>query len=511
MKSLTRATRILDNVRLSQSCKNITGFRNMANIKAQYKKAITFENLNPNIVRLEYAVRGPLYLRVLEIEQELKDGVEKPFNKVIKANAGDAQAMGQIPISFIRQVLVCVSYPEMIETSNFSKDVKERAREILDACVGNSIGSYSIAVGIESIRKSVANFIEKRDGYKANWRDICLTAGASAGIKNCLELLINDIEGKPSGVMIPIPQYPLYSASLAEYGLKQVDYYLDESKNWALTIEELDRALLDGSKDCKVRALVVINPGNPTGQVLTRDNIENIIKFAYKHSLMIFADEVYQQNIFEGEFHSFKKVLVELGAPYNQVEVVSFMSTSKGFMGECGLRGGWMEIVNMEPKVQANLYKCMSAKLCASTLGQAVVDCVARPPQEGDASYEQYVQERDNVLESLNIRAKMIEELFNNMEGFRCNVVQGAMYAFPRIELSGKAIEAAKKAGQEPDVFYAFRLLEATGICVVPGSGFGQEPGTYHFRTTILPQMDLLREMVDSFQKFHQKFTQEFS
>lgn len=85
------------------------------------------------------------------------------------------------------------------------------------------------------------------------------------------------------------------------------------------------------------------------------------------------------------------------------------------------------------------------------------------------------------------------------------------MYAFPRIELSRKAIESAKKAGQEPDVFYAFRLLEATGICVVPGSGFGQEPGTYHFRTTILPQMDLLREMVDSFQKFHQKFTEDFS
>lgn len=396
----------------------------MTNTKAPYKKALTFENLNPNIVRLEYAVRGPLFLRVLEIEQELRDGVQKPFNKVIKANAGDAQGMGQIPISFIRQVLVCVSYPEMIETGNFPQDVKERAREILGACVGNSIGSYSLAVGIELIRKSVAGYIERRDGYRANWRDICLIAGASTGIKNCLELLINNIEGKPSGVMVPIPQYPLYSASLAEYGLRQVDYYLDESKNWALTVEELDRALVEGSKDCKVRALAVLNPGNPTGQVLTRENIEEIIKFAYKHSLMIFADEVYQQNIYEGQFHSFKKVLVELGAPYNQVEVVSFMSTSKGFMGECGMRGGWMEVVNLDPTVQANLYKCMSAKLCASTLGQVVVDCVARPPQEGDASYEQYVRERDSVLQSLKIRAKMIEELFNNMEGFRCNVVQ---------------------------------------------------------------------------------------
>ncbi|KAI5632402.1 hypothetical protein NE865_14894 [Phthorimaea operculella] len=85
------------------------------------------------------------------------------------------------------------------------------------------------------------------------------------------------------------------------------------------------------------------------------------------------------------------------------------------------------------------------------------------------------------------------------------------MYAFPRIDLPPKAIEAAKQAGQAPDVFYAFRLLEETGICVVPGSGFGQRPGTHHFRTTILPQPALLKEMLEIFQKFHTKFAKEFS
>lgn len=84
------------------------------------------------------------------------------------------------------------------------------------------------------------------------------------------------------------------------------------------------------------------------------------------------------------------------------------------------------------------------------------------------------------------------------------------MYAFPQIRLPEKAIEAAKKAGQAPDVFYAFQLLEQTGICIVPGSGFGQRPGTYHFRTTILPQPAKLKEMLDMFRAFHEKFLKQY-
>lgn len=87
----------------------------------------------------------------------------------------------------------------------------------------------------------------------------------------------------------------------------------------------------------------------------------------------------------------------------------------------------------------------------------------------------------------------------------------GAMYVFPRINLPPKAIEAAKAAGQAPDVFYAFKLLESTGICVIPGSGFGQKPGTYHIRTTILPQKEMIKTMLNSLKEFHLKFMKEYS
>lgn len=390
----------------------------------EFKKSITLRNLNPHIIKLEYAIRGSLFHRLTEIENELKKGTQMPFTRLIKANIGDGHSIGQKPISFIRQVLACVSYPELIKTEYFLQDVKQRAADVLNGCDGNSVGSYTTSLGIDAVRQSVATYIEKRDGCKADWNNICLSPGASAAIKSCLKLFINNTNGHKSGVMLPVPQYPLYSATLAEYGLTQVEYYLDESKNWALTIEELERSYKEASKTCKIRVLVVINPGNPTGQVLTRENIEDVIKFAYKYSLFIFADEVYQQNIYEGKFYSFKKVLSEQKAPHNQVELVSFMSTSKGYMGECGLRGGWLEVVNMDPEVQNNLYKSISARHCPNTLGQTVVYCVVRPPVEGEPSYELYTKEKSDVMKSFATRAKIVEQMFNDMEGISCNVVQ---------------------------------------------------------------------------------------
>lgn len=104
----------------------------------------------------------------------------------------------------------------------------------------------------------------------------------------------------------------------------------------------------------------------------------------------------------------------------------------------------------------------------------------------------------------------MVEKAFNSLEGFSCNTVQGAMYAFPQFKLPQKVIEAAKKANKAPDAFYAFELLENTGICIVPGSGFGQKPGTFHFRTTILPQPENLKIMLEKFGEFHKEFLKKY-
>jgi alanine transaminase len=367
-------------------------------------------------------------------------------------------------------------------------------------------------LGIEVIRRHCAEYIQRRDGIPSDWQNIILSAGASGSIKAILALLRCPVDGKRPGVMVPIPQYPLYSATIAEFDMAQIGYYLDESNKWGLDINELQRSIDEAKKTSAVRAIVIINPGNPTGQVLSRDNIVEIIKFAHKEKLFIFADEVYQDNIYASgsKFFSFKQVLTEMGEPYNKMDMASFMSCSKGYMGECGIRGGYAEVINMCPEVKAALLKSISAQLCPTTVGQACIDCVVNPPKQGEPSYDLFMKEKNGVLQSLKERAEMVANTFNSIEGFSCNPVQGAMYAFPQFTLPQKAIDAAKKAGQTPDSFYAFQLLESTGICIVPGAGFGQRPGTYHFRTTILPQPEKLKEMLDLFRDFHVKFLAQY-
>ncbi|KAK9701600.1 Aminotransferase class I and II [Popillia japonica] len=502
-------------------------------------KCLEMDNLNPNIKVMEYAVRGPLVTRAGEIEKELQKGVQKPFKEVIKANIGDCHAMGQKPITYIRQVLALVSYPALLSDSRFPDDVKQKAQTILGGCRGGSVGSYTDSPGIEIIRRHAAQYIERRDGIPSDWQNIILTAGASDGIKGIVKLMICNKNSKKPGVMIPIPQYPLYSATLAEFDMEQIGYYLNESTGWGLEVNELKRSYAEASKTCCPRALVVINPGNPTGQVLSRKNIEEVVKFAHEHDLFILADEVYQDNVYaEGsKFHAFKKVMMEMGKPYSDHELASFMSCSKGYMGECGLRGGYVELINMCPQVKLMYLKALSAMLCPTVLGQTVIDCIVDPPKKGEPSYDLFIKEKTAVLDSLKLRAKMVYDAFNSFEGFSCNHVQGAMYqlrakmvydafnsfegfscnhvqgamyAFPQIKLPPKAIEEAKRRKQPADAFYAFELLEQTGICIVPGSGFGQQPGTFHFRTTILPQPDKLKIMLQMFNSFHKEFMQKY-
>lgn len=118
-------------------------------------------------------------------------------------------------------------------------------------------------LGIEIIRQHCAEYIQRRDGIPSDWQNIILSAGASGSIKAILALLRCPVDGKRPGVMVPTPQYPLYSATIAEFDMAQIGYYLDESKNWGLDINELQRSIDEARKTCSVRAIVIINPGNP--------------------------------------------------------------------------------------------------------------------------------------------------------------------------------------------------------------------------------------------------------
>ena len=449
--------------------------------------AMKLSELGKSVLETEYAVRGPIVARAQELEKSGKD--------IIYCNIGNPQALEQKPLSWVRQILALCEYPDLarMASGSFPADTIDAAEKILKGS-RFGLGAYSESKGVRFIREAVAAFIHERDGIHADPDNIYLTDGASKGVQAALRLLLS---GPQDGIMVPIPQYPLYSATITLYEGKQVNYYLDEHNDWKLSRQMLEESLAEAKRyDVTVKAIVVINPGNPTGSVLDADNIGMIIDFAKEHGLTILADEVYQENIYKpgDSFTSFAKVMASMQE--TDVSLFSFHSTSKGFLGECGHRGGYFEIRNIPADVAAQILKLQSISLCSNLPGQAAVYCMVNPPKAGSPSYSTYSAERNGILGVLKERASILAEGLNKIPGISCNTVAGAMYAFPMVELP---------AGRT-DAQWCMSLLEATGICVVPGSGFGQIPGTAHFRTTILPPTDKIRKVVELIGEFHRNY-----
>jgi aspartate/methionine/tyrosine aminotransferase len=450
---------------------------------------VRLTDLSLTVLETQYAVRGPIVARAAELE--------KAGRRVLYGNIGNPQALGQKPLSYIRQVLALCEYPALLEApgagSLFPADVVERARKVLEG-TKYGLGAYSESKGVKVIRDAVARFISERDGVEADADSIFLGDGASKTVQLALRTLISS---PADGIMVPIPQYPLYSATITLYGGKQIPYYLDEDHDWRISRELLDKAFIDAvRKGIKVKAICVLNPGNPTGSVLDHENIAMIIDFARSHDLSILTDEVYQEDVYitDFRFYSFAKVMAEMGV--SDVSLFSFHSASKGFIGECGHRGGYMEIRNMPGEVVEQITKLQSISLCSNLPGQVVTYCMVSPPREGDPSFSLYVAERDHIMSELRSRATILAEGLNSIPGIHCTRIAGAMYAFPRVTVPG---------GKTDDQ-YCLDLLEETGLCVVPGSGFGQLPGTHHFRTTILPETAQIHEFVEKLDGFQASY-----
>ncbi len=468
--------------------------------------------VNPNILEMEYAVRGPIPKRAAELK--------KQGRKIIPANIGNPQALGQVPLTYLRQVLSLVEDPGKIDRERqlkslfeenpycdlkdedfISEDILQLSENILMAS-GSGMGAYTESKGMLFIREAIADFIDRRDGVEpgigipADAESIFLTTGASQGVYFVVDLLL---AGENDGIMIPIPQYPLYSAAIKKAGGIQVNYYPDEERGWVFDRSVLDDAYQGAQEDgVNVKAIVVINPGNPTGAILDERSMLEVIQFAKEHQLMIIADEVYQENVYGGKFLSFAKVLGT-----EQVPLASLHSISKGFLGECGHRGGYLEMRN-PPKIEGTsfdfidlLNKQASVSLCSSTPGQVMTYLMVKPPLENTRTYQTYLEEKQRVLNDLHEKALMIREAFKEMKGMECYGETGALYLFPRLGVLPEGTT---------DYDYCMALLEETGLCTVNGSGFGQKPGTQHLRIAFLPSKELLEQVLPSWIEFHNRY-----
>ena len=466
--------------------------------------------VNQNLVDMEYAVRGPIPLRAMDLQKEGRT--------IYACNIGNPQALEQKPISFYRQVIALLESSNIERERNLTKlaknnsdlfkesgiriiseDIIDYSEEFLHNC-RTGMGAYTESKGPAFIRKEIAAFIDSRDknDIASDPDSIFLTDGASDAVRRILELLIT---GSNDGIMIPIPQYPLYSATIKRCGGLLVGYYPDEEKDWALTPDILEesyqKANLEG---INIKSIVIINPGNPTGSILDKNSIDGIVNFVEKYDLSIIADEVYQENLYGGLFISMSRAIGSRDIP-----LFSLHSISKGFSGECGHRGGYMELRNMpimnNTKINLSelILKQASVSLCSNTVGQAIVYMMVKPPKMGSEAHDTYIEEKNTILSELEAKAALIKESFKQMEGMQCFGRTGAMYLFPRMNFLPNDIT---------DFDYCMRLLEETGICTVNGGGFGQKNGTNHLRIAFLPPKDSITRFLPDWIRFHNRFIQ---
>ena len=466
--------------------------------------------VNQNLVDMEYAVRGPIPLRAMDLQKEGRT--------IYACNIGNPQALKQKPISFYRQVIALLESSNIQRERNLTKLAKNNSdlfkdsgisiisKDIIDYSeefLHNSLtgmGAYTESKGPAFIREEIAAFIDSRDknDIASDPDSIFLTDGASDAVRRILELLIT---GSNDGIMIPIPQYPLYSATIKRCGGVQVGYYPDEEKDWALTPDILEESYQKAtSEGINVKSIVIINPGNPTGSILDKNSIDGIVNFVEKYDLSIIADEVYQENLYGGLFISMSRAIGSRDIP-----LFSLHSISKGFSGECGHRGGYMELRNMPIMNNSNvslselILKQASVSLCSNTVGQAIVYMMVKPPKMGSEAHDTYIEEKNTILSELEAKAALIKESFKQMEGMQCFGRTGAMYLFPRMNFLPNDIT---------DFDYCMRLLEETGICTVNGGGFGQKNGTNHLRIAFLPPIDSITRFLPDWIRFHNRFIQ---
>ncbi len=332
-----------------------------------------------------------------------------------------------------------------------------------------NLTGYSASAGvdeaIEAIREEAL-----RNGFEPV--DIFVTTGASEAIDFALTALVNSGEN----VLVPYPGYPLYTAILAKLEAEPNPYYLKEENGWQPDPEEIESKV-----NSKTRAIVLINPNNPTGAVFSKEVLLAIVDIARRHNLVILSDEIYDKLVFGDKRHT------SIASLAPDVPVVTFNGLSKCYLAP-GFRIGWGIVSG--PKEALKDYIEAIHKLARARLSTSHPEQYAIPVAlNGKNSH------LAEVLTKLEKRRDLTYKMLNEIPGISCVRPEGAFYAFPRINVPGVS-----------DREFVRELILETGVVVVHGSGFGQKPGTAHFRVVFLPPEDVLVKAYTRLAEFAEKF-----
>ncbi len=386
---------------------------------------------------LSYAIRGPIFDKAQELEAA---GI-----KVTNLNIGNPAPFGfDVPDAIIH---------DMINN--------------LRAAQG-----YSHHLGIVSARNAVMHHTRQQGVKGVTIEDIFIGNGVSELIMMSIQAIVNDGDE----ILVPSPDYPLWTTAIALCGGKPVHYICDEKSEWNPDVKDMASKVTS-----KTKGIVLINPNNPTGAVYDHDVLQEIIKLATKNKLIIFSDEIYDKILYDDNVH------IPLASLTNEVLIFTFGGLSKNYRA-AGFRGGWLYLSGLVSKaknVVEGINLLASMRLCANVPTQYTIQTAL----EGYQCINDLVSKDGRLAQQRDL----IYQKISDIPGLSCVKPKGALYIFPEMDLN--------MYNFKDDNDMAYRLLQEKHVLIVPGSGFNHFDN-HHFRIVFLPNIEVLHKALLKIHEF---------
>jgi alanine-synthesizing transaminase len=389
------------------------------------------------LANVGYDIRGPVLDRAREMEEE--------GQKILKLNIGNLAVFGLDP-------------PDEI--------VQDMIRNLASAA------GYTDSKGLFAPRKSIVHYTQQKQIAGVTVDDVYLGNGASELISMSLNALLDDGDE----VLVPAPDYPLWTASVSLSGGRPVHYLCDEQSDWLPDLDDIRRKITP-----RTRAIVVINPNNPTGALYPVELLTEIVELARQHDLIVMADEIYDKTLYDGNVHT------SIASLADDVLFVTFNGLSKNYRS-CGYRAGWMVLSGEKRHARdyiEGLDMLSSMRLCSNTPGQLAIQTALG----GYQSIDDLVAPSGRLCRQRNVA----HELLTQIPGVTCVKPKAALYMFPRLDLAMYPIA--------DDQQFAYELLAEEKLLIVQGTGFNW-PTPDHFRVVFLPNVDDLTEAISRIERF---------
>jgi len=384
-----------------------------------------------------YDIRGPVLEKARQMEEE--------GQHIIKLNIGNLATFGLEP-------------PDEI--------VQDMIRNLPHAA------GYTDSKGLFAPRKAIVHYTQQKHIRGVTVDDVFLGNGASELITMSMNALLNNGDE----VLIPAPDYPLWTASVALSGGTAVHYLCDEQSDWLPDIDDIERKIT-----AQTRAIVVINPNNPTGALYPDAVLLQIVELARKHQLIVFADEIYDKTLYDGNTHT------SIASLADDVLFLTFNGLSKNYRS-CGFRAGWMVVSGDQRHARdyiEGLGMLASMRLCSNTPGQLAIQTALG----GYQSIDDLVMPGGRLCRQRDLAHKLLSEI----PGVTCVKPKAALYMFPRLD--------PKMYPIDDDQEFAYELLAEQKVLIVQGTGFNW-PTPDHLRIVFLPNSDDLTDAIGRIAKF---------